>query len=281
MTFPSLPALALLPLIACATLAAEKPAADKPMLGSKVFKWEELVVKPTEVGERRDVAANPTPTMTELECHISMLKSGLTSHPPHVHPQEELIILTEGELEVYINGATSRIGPGSLFYFSSWDAHNVRSVGAVPARYHVFNFLTPKTRSNPPYPAATSAAPAMIRSQVFSWDKLPVEKTKVGFRREVLDGPTPTYERIRCHVTTLNAHEAPHPAHHHPVEEVIMVKEGALDVTINGRTERASTGSVCFFASNDEHGLKNAGDAPVTYYVIRVDTEATPKAASL
>lgn len=251
------------------------------VLGSTVFKWEDLVVKPSGVGERRDVSANPTATLTELECHISMLKPGLPSHPPHVHPQEELIILTEGTLDIYINGVTSRIGPGSVFFFSSWDAHSVRNAGDGPARYHVFNFHTPKTRSNPWYPAATSAAPGMLRSGVFEWQKLPVETTKTGFRRAVLDGPTPTYERLRCHVTTLNAHTAAHAAHRHPVEEVVMIKEGALDVTINGVTQRAGTGSVLFFASNDEHGMKNAGDQPATYYVIRVDSEATPKPAAL
>lgn len=250
-------------------------------LGSTVFKWEELTAKPSGVGERRDVARIPTATLTEFECHISMLNPNLPSHPPHVHPQEEVIVLTEGTLEIFINGATSRIGPGSVFFFSSWDAHSVRNVGTSPARYHVFNFFTEKTRWNPWYPAATSAAPEMIRSGVFEWQQLPVQTTKTGFRRAVFDGPTPTYERLECHVTTLNPGLAAHAPHRHPDEEFIMIKEGTLDVTINGSTTRAGTGSVIFFASNDEHGLKNAGDSPATYYVIRVASAATPKPATL
>lgn len=250
-------------------------------LGSTVFKWEDLTAKPSGVGERRDVARIPTATLTEFECHISMLDPNLPSHPPHVHPQEEVIILTEGTLEIYINGATSRIGPGSVFFFSSWDAHSVRNVGHGPARYHVFNFLTEKTRSNPWYPAATSAAPGMIRSGVFAWEKLPVQATKTGFRRAVLDGPTPTYERLECHVTTLNPGLAAHAPHRHPDEEIIMIKEGTLEVTINGATTRTGTGSVIFLASNDEHGLRNVGDSPATYYVIRVASAATPTPATL
>jgi quercetin dioxygenase-like cupin family protein len=82
-------------------------------------------------------------------------------------------------------------------------------------------------------------------------------------------------------VTTLHPGLAAHAARRHPDEEIIMIKEGALDVTINGATTRAGTGSVIFFASNDEHGLKNADDSPATYYVIRVFSAATPKPATL
>lgn len=267
--------------VAAAFAASNVPEAPLPALGSTVFHWERLVVKPSGVGDRRDVARQPTRTLTEFECHISTLNAGLPSHPPHVHPQEELIILNEGTLEVFINGATERIGPGSAFFFASYDSHAVRNVGSTPARYHVFNFSSAKTRSLPVRPAAESAAPDTLRSGVFEWEKLTATPTKVGFRRAVLDAPTVTCERLRCHITTLNAGQAAHPAHRHPDEEVILVKEGVIEVTINGRTERASAGSVFFFASNDEHGMRNAGDGPATYYVIRVETEATPKSAGL
>lgn len=250
------------------------------MLGSTVFQWEELVAHPSGVGERRDVARNPTPTMSEFECHVSTLNAGLPSHPPHVHPQEELIVLNEGTLEVYINGTTHTIGPGSLFFFAAYDSHAVRNVGDGPARYHVFNFLTPKTRSISKEPAAT-AHPDKLHSAVYEWSKLPVERTAVGARREVLDAPTVTTERLRCHVTTLDAGLASHAPHRHPEEEIILVKEGMVEVTINGASRRVGPGSILFFASNDEHGLKNAGEEPATYYVIRVHTEATPQPQTL
>jgi len=40
---------------------------------------------------------------------------------------------------------------------------------------------------------------------------------------------------------------------------------------------RAAAGSILLFTSNDLHGLRNAGDSPLTYYVIRMATSATPK----
>src|SRR6186713_121722 len=97
--------------------AASAPVKTAPRIGSSVFNWEDLKVKPTPVGERRDVSDNPTPTFETFECHISTLNPGMASHPPHIHPQEELIILREGTLEVLLNGTSQKAGPGSLLFF--------------------------------------------------------------------------------------------------------------------------------------------------------------------
>ncbi|HYD85732.1 MAG TPA: cupin domain-containing protein, partial [Opitutus sp.] len=133
-------------------------------LGSAVFAWDEMVAKPTGVGVRRDINDGPTATMNRFECHISTLKAGLPSHPPHQHAQEELIIIKEGTLDVHINGEEHRIGPGSLFFFASNDWHAVRNVGDTDATYLVFNFATDATRTAPKEPAAKSASPDKLPS---------------------------------------------------------------------------------------------------------------------
>jgi quercetin dioxygenase-like cupin family protein len=63
--------------------------------------------------------------------------------------------------------------------------------------------------------------------------------------------------------------EASHPAHRHPEEELIFVKEGTLEVSIEGETRKAGPGSVIFYASNELHGMRNGGEVPATYYVLR------------
>lgn len=262
--------------------AMTAPAADPApaaRLGSAVFIRQDLPVQPSGVGERRDIARQPTATMTEFECHLSTLNAGLPSHPPHQHPQEELIILQEGTLEVFINGQTARIGPGSLFFFASFDRHAVQNVGTVPAKYSVFNFSTTLTRQIAAEPAAETASPDKLKSQVFAWDSLTAVPTRTGMRRAVFDAPTVTCARLECHVTTIGAGQSPHAAHRHPDEEMILVREGTLEVTINGQPHRLGAGDIAFFGSNDEHGLTNRGETPATYYVIRVVTDQTPKPA--
>ena len=110
---------------------------QKQMQRSTVFEWASLEAKPTQTGIRRDVMRAPTPTLDELEIHITTLNPGQVSHPPHQHPEEELLIVREGMVETLQNGKASRLGPGSIIFHSSNDLHNIRNVGSTPATYHV------------------------------------------------------------------------------------------------------------------------------------------------
>jgi uncharacterized cupin superfamily protein len=116
------------PLAAADAKQATAPT-PRPKIGSTVFVWEDLKVRPTPNGERRDVANHPTDTLSVFECHITTLNPGKSSHAPHRHPQEELIIVKEGTLEVHIDGQTQRAGPGSVFFYASNNAHAVTNVG--------------------------------------------------------------------------------------------------------------------------------------------------------
>jgi quercetin dioxygenase-like cupin family protein len=118
-----------------------------------------------------------------------------------------------------------------------------------------------------------------VGSAVFAWDALQVKPTKIGARRDVFDGPTATLANLECHVTTVNPGEAPHPAHRHPDEELLFVKEGTIEVTVNGVVRQAGPGAVVFFASNDLHGLRNTGTTPATYYVLRIVPHDLPRPA--
>lgn len=259
------------------SISSGKGAAVATPLGSTVFKWEDLKVKPTGNGERRDVTDGPTATFEVFESHVTTLLPGKLSHAPHHHAREELIVLRDGTLDVNINGNTTRAGPGSLLFFAANDFHNVQNVGDTPATYFVFNFSTAATKDAPKEGAQAAAAPGKMGSRVIEWDKLEFKPSKVGGRRDVLDSPTTTLVKFECHVTTLNPGEAPHGAHSHPDEEIVLVKEGALDVTLKGVTTRAPAGSIILAASNDEHGWRNAAEGKTTYYVMRIITAATPK----
>jgi quercetin dioxygenase-like cupin family protein len=117
--------------------------------------------------------------------------------------------------------------------------------------------------------ATESPAPSPLTSGVHAWESLPVEKTASGERRAVFDAATATVDRLETHITTLEAGNAPHAAHRHPDEELVFVREGVIEATINGVAQKAPAGSVIFFASNDLHGMRNAGDGRASYFVLR------------
>jgi uncharacterized cupin superfamily protein len=78
--------------------------------------------------------------------HITTLNPGEISHPPHQHPEEELLIVREGTVEMLQNGVPSRVGPGSIIFNASNEFHNIRNVGATPATYHVIQWRVPHAK---------------------------------------------------------------------------------------------------------------------------------------
>ncbi len=115
----------------------------KPVMGSAVFDWNKIEVKATKSGERRQFFQAPTATLAELECHVTTLNPGATAHAPHQHPEEELIVVKEGLLEVVQGDATNRVGVGSVIFHASNIRHGMRNAGEGVASYHVFKWAAP------------------------------------------------------------------------------------------------------------------------------------------
>jgi len=119
--------------------------AAKPVIGETVFDWNAMTPHKTEVSEVRSVVKGPTATLEELEMHVTTLNPGKEPHPPHRHPNEELVILDKGTVEALVNGEWKRLGPGSIIFNASNVLHGLRNVGDTPAQYHVVNWRTDKT----------------------------------------------------------------------------------------------------------------------------------------
>lgn len=263
-------------LSALITHAAE-PAAHAPELTSAVIPFSSLHEQPTPVGIFRRLTDNPTASLRRLECHVTTLNAGEKSHPPHQHPQEEFIILRSGTLDVSINGKVSRIGPGSMFFFASYDWHNVTNVGDTPALYYVFNVATDATGRLPKKPAVEWQPAGTLHSAVFPWDSLKARTTPTGERRDIVDSATVTCKRFETHVTTVRAGQVAGPGQH-PDDAIILVKEGDVEIAAAGVKRRASAGDFAFIASNEKHTIRNVGPGDASYYAIQIATEQTPKA---
>lgn len=130
-------------LATCAMAAVAQSGPAK--LGPAVYDWSTMAVQTTDVGAIRNLVRQPTATLDELEMHVTTLNPGLASHPPHTHPNEELVIVRDGTVEVLSGGAWKRLGPGSVIFNASNSPHALRNVGASPATYHVINWKTPAT----------------------------------------------------------------------------------------------------------------------------------------
>ena len=64
---------------------------------------------------------------------------------PHRHPNEEMIIVQQGTVEVFSEGTKTRVGPGSVIFHASNHLHGLTNVGDTPATYHVINWQSSTT----------------------------------------------------------------------------------------------------------------------------------------
>lgn len=113
---------------------------------SGVIDTTKLRTTPNAVGSRTDVIlGGPSGTLNNFESHITTVNPGQSAHPPHIHAHEEMLLVKEGVLEVYIAGKTYIAGPGSIIYYGPNDPHGTKSIGDVPAVYYVFTWSTDKT----------------------------------------------------------------------------------------------------------------------------------------
>src|SRR5438128_1918322 len=107
----------------------------------------------------------------------------------------------------------------------------------------VFLFFLPALAT-----AQQSTGKAALASQAFRREDLPARKNGAILLRQILQGATHSGFEIDLHESELPAGEAPHPPHRHVHEEMVVVREGSLDITIAGTTTRLGPGSLAYIA---------------------------------
>ncbi|HEV3039249.1 MAG TPA: cupin domain-containing protein [Candidatus Angelobacter sp.] len=118
---------------------------------------------------------------------------------------------------------------------------------------------------------SSSDSPALASSAFPFADLQPrANQNGSGEVRGIVKGNVPTGEMVEVHETTLRPGATPHPPHHHKHSEFWLIREGTVEITINGKGHQLGPGSVAFAASNDEHGIKNIGSTSANYFVVAI-----------
>jgi quercetin dioxygenase-like cupin family protein len=118
---------------------------------------------------------------------------------------------------------------------------------------------------------------AILGSTAISWEEIEALPKK-GRGRQVFQDPTATLDELELHVTTLEVGGTPHPAHKHPDEEIVIIKTGTVEAMVGGQPKRLGPGSIIFQAANQMHSLRNVGDVPAVYHVIKWNSPGMLKA---
>jgi hypothetical protein len=88
---------------------------------------------------------------------------------------------------------------------------------------------------------------------------------------QILTGDTHSAYRLDLHENELPGGMAPHPAHKHVHEEVLLVREG--EIAINGRTTRLVWARLPISRRTTFTGSANPGAAPSKYFIFALGAD--------
>lgn len=116
-------------------------------------------------------------------------------------------------------------------------------------------------------PPANAQRPRLA-TKMYLYDELPVRTNGENRSRAILDGSTHTGFTVEIHETELAPGLMPHAAHRHVHEEMVILREGTIEVNVEGRSTTLGPGSVAYVASNQEHGWRNVGTTRAKYFIL-------------
>jgi len=109
-----------------------------------------------------------------------------------------------------------------------------------------------------------------LPAKVYHSAEIPYKGDEKKKARRFFYGPEHSGFNLECHETVLGPGVETHPPHTHEHEEIIIVVEGTVQVSMDGRTETVEAGSVIHYEPNRPHNLRNMGPTPCRYYVIEL-----------
>jgi mannose-6-phosphate isomerase-like protein (cupin superfamily) len=92
--------------------------------------------KDQAVGKIGLYVSGDTPASTKFVTGRFTLDAGKTPHAPHTHAEEEVMIVETGRGEIFCDGKTTKVGPGSVMYTTPNAPHGITNTGDEPLTFY-------------------------------------------------------------------------------------------------------------------------------------------------
>ncbi|MBB5057863.1 quercetin dioxygenase-like cupin family protein [Granulicella aggregans] len=113
-----------------------------PPLQSGVVKRESLQAEGAAPGAKAYVNFNgPTRQLAALASGLVELEPGAKPHPPHRHPEEEIMIVGEGSGEFSINGVATQVKTGDMLFAEANVLHGVLNTGTTRMTFYFVKMM--------------------------------------------------------------------------------------------------------------------------------------------
>lgn len=90
------------------------------------------------VGKVGVYTAGESPGSSKFITGRFVLQPGKSPHPPHTHVEEEVMIVESGTGDIFCDGKTTKVGPGSVMFTTPNAPHGILNTGSTPL---VFYFI--------------------------------------------------------------------------------------------------------------------------------------------
>ena len=91
-------------------------------------------------GDTRIYFDGPNNQLQSMTAGSLLLKPGMSPHPPHQHPEEEIMVVTEGMGEIVVDGKVTKVGPGAMMYCAAGKLHGVKNTGSQPLLFYFYKW---------------------------------------------------------------------------------------------------------------------------------------------
>jgi mannose-6-phosphate isomerase-like protein (cupin superfamily) len=225
---------------------------------SGVYKVEDSKIIKKNTGWTWEMIKSPTRSLDLLEVKLVELLPGKGMAAYIVEAGvDEMFIIQDGKAQFYVANKLKILTKGSVAVIPQGEKVRLRNDGRKVLCFFFFRFKTgsKSAKKMPPF--------------VSVWDTVTFKQTANGGRRNIINQETSAMKNLEIHVTTLKEGLPSHDAHTHADEEIILLRKGIAEESINKISYPVSVGSAVFLTNDDSHGIRNAGKGECEYYAIR------------
>jgi quercetin dioxygenase-like cupin family protein len=109
-----------------------------------------------------------------------------------------------------------------------------------------------------------------LGTHAYMFNDLPVTTNGRNRQRRMFTGKTHTGFKLESHQSDIAPGEVNHPPHQHLREEMILVREGTMELTVSGKPMKLGPGDVGYIGSNELHNAKNVGTTRAHYFIVNL-----------
>lgn len=129
--------------VAHATERAAAAAVSKTVNLDEV-KMEVSNYEGARAGELGIYVNGDTPASSNFVAGRFIIDPGKTPHLPHTHVEEEVMVIESGTGEIFCDGKTTKVGPGSVMFTTPNASHGIVNTGKTPLTFYFVKWA-PKT----------------------------------------------------------------------------------------------------------------------------------------